>query len=338
MSTVAGAFDETLLMNFVIRAEEMMFDDRIKQQYIPKYDALKALMSIQNARVLQPLSSRKEFAIEIEWMNTCEMSVEDNTSCEIGGTKSSTNVKEYELTYEKVVNFTVDETDFDDNRFDKEESIARQLITADKLLVENMTVRAIARLNTFLGVNALDGGKGVVAGTDTYIAAPYWNPDLFAYFNRVSVHNRFDTPTLLTGNNLYESAFLASAKAGNANGSGDARLFGTMPIYSDLFNVDDINDAAVTYMINNGALAFASKAMNPDIPEVVSGVFTRYTMRSRFVPEFVYDVYYKPECTDGDRIVHNFKVKLRADVFANPVGCTETNTGFLRFICGTNET
>jgi hypothetical protein len=335
MSTVAGAFDETLLMNVIVRADQMLFDDRIKQQYIPKYDALKALMSIQNARVMTPLSFKKDYDVEIEWMNACEVGVEDNTSCELGGVEASTNVEQYAISYEKVSNFSVDETKFQDNRFDKEEAIAKLFLAADKKLVENFTEYTLTKLNTFLGQNEMGTeGKGVVDGTTTWIKPVYWSADLMAYFHRAAKKNSFSNPILLSGSNLYEQVWLAAAKVGNADGKGDFALFGSIPMAFDLDNIDSVNDDQTTYMIQTGALAFANKAVNPDVPEIVPGVFTRYTMSSKFMPNFKYDVFYKPECTTGDMVIHHFKVKLKADVFANPVGCTATNTGFLAFACG----
>lgn len=336
MSTTAGVFDETLLMNYVIRAKEMAFDGRINTQYIPDWDTLKAVMSASNARVLDVISnSKKDFDVEIEWMNDCEGDVEDNTDCEFDGTKSSTNVKEYALEYEKVFRFSVDEADFRDNRFNTEDSVASRLLKADKKLVEWFNGLAIARLNTFAGVNVYDGDKGTVAGTDTYIPAPYWNPDLVAYFHKVSKLNKFNSPIILNGHNLYTQNYLAGAKVGNSDGSGDVVLFGRFPMYWDLFNLDSVNEEQVSYMIENGSLAMANKTYNPDIPQVVNGVFTRYTMSSNFVNGLKYDVFYEPECSTGDAIKHNFKVKLKADIFINPAGCVETNTGVLRFVCGT---
>lgn len=336
MSTVAGAFDETLLMNFVVRADQVAFDDRVRQQFIPNWDSLNAALQVSNARVLAPMSlSKKDFDVEVEWMNTCDMDVEDNTDCEFDGTKSSTNVEEYKLEYEKVVRFSVDENDFRDNRFDGEESVAKQFLTADKLLVEWLNELTIARLDTFAGVNEYDGDKGTVSGTDTFIPAPYWNADLMAYFHKISKINKFGSPILLNGHNLYSQNYLAAAKAGNSNGAGDAVLFGTIPSYWDLFDMDTISDAQVSYLIQNGSLAFASKVYNPDTPQTINGVFTRYSMESKWVRGLKYDVFYEPECTTGDAVKHNFKVKVKADMFLNPTGCNSTNTGVLRFICGT---
>jgi len=339
MSIVGGAFDETRLLNFIVKADEVSFDSRIKQQYMPKADALMALMSLQNANVLSVISnSRKDVDVEVEWMNTCDITVSDNVDCVLGGEEASTNVQEYSLSNEKVVAFTADETKFVDNRYNIEESIAKQFLQADKQLTEWFNNYSIGRLNTFLGVNVYDGDKGVVGGTDTFIKAPYWNADLMAYMHKVSIMNRMDNVMLLSGHNLFTQNYLASAKIGNADGKGEPALFGTIPIAFDLFNIDTVNTPdQVTYMLQYGSLAFASKSYNPDIPQVVNGVFTRYTMESRFMPNVKYDVFYKAECTTGDKVVHNFKVKLKADVFLNPTGCSGTNTGVLRFVCGESQ-
>jgi hypothetical protein len=338
MSTTAGVFSETQLFNQVLRADEIMFDDRIKQQFIPKYDTLQALMGLQNARVFDAVSrSAKEFDVEIEWMNTCGIEVGDNEDCVIGGEEASTNVEVYTLDNVKTVNFTVNENSFKDNRFDKEEAIARLLLKADKELTEWFNNRAIAVLNLNLGTNAYDGGKGTVSGTDTYIEAPYWNADLMGYMSKVAILNRFTSASLISGNNLYDQAWLAQYNAGNADGKGNQAMFGALPIYFDLWHIDTVNDPyAVTYMVEQGSVAFAHRTIHPDAPEVVNGLFTRYKMPSRFMPGISYDVYYTPEC-DSDRVKHSWKVKLNADMFVNPVGCDETNKGILRFICGSES-
>jgi hypothetical protein len=106
-----------------------------------------------------------------------------------------------------------------------------------------------------------------------------------------------------------------------------------MRMYFDLFNIDSVNDPDLyTYLLSQGSLAMASKFYNPTTPERTFE-FIRYTMPSRFVPGFVYDVFYNDECTTNDMIQHNFKVKLKADIFNNPEGCEAGNTGVLRFLC-----
>jgi len=337
MSTIAGAFTETQLLEQRVRAEAIMFDDRIKQQYIPSADVLKALYAVQTANVLTPIAKKKDTTVAVEWMNTCDMEEEANGECEIGGTKSSTNTEEYVIEREKVVNFSASEVDFIDNDFDISESISKQFLTADKLLTEGFAAYFVAQLNAFAGVNATaPEGKGDITGAITFIDPAYLNADLFAYLHRVRAMNRFASGSAITsGNILWEQAYLAAAKQGNANGSGDAVLFNSFPHYFDLFNIDTVNAGTNEfYMLSTGSVAQAWKTYNPDSPQVVNGVFTRYTMPSQFMPNVKFDVFYKPECS-YDMVIHNFKVKLTADIFNNPAGCSATNTGVLRFRCGT---
>jgi hypothetical protein len=88
-------------------------------------------------------------------------------------------------------------------------------------------------------------------------------------------------------------------------------------------------------MMSLGSLALGNRYYNPEVPEVVNGVFTRYRMESRFIPGLYMDVFYEPSCNgDDDLIKHDFKVKLQADLWNNPAGCDQDNTGILSFICG----
>jgi len=335
MSTTAGYFDETILNNIRVEASKIRFNDRVAKQFVPHYDTIQAIQAVQTANVEPAPAHRKDVDVEVMWQNVCGQTVEDNTTCEIGGSKSSTNIKEYQITYEKVINFSEDEADFIDNEYEIQSAIAKQFLMADKNLTENFTQYCISQIEAFRGVNSVTTGKGVVSGFDTYIAPAYWTAPLIAYFQRVAVLNQFTSPVFLSGNNLYEDFITASYNAGNANGKGDAAMYSTMRMFFDLFNIDTVNDPDMkTYMLSNGSLALASRNYNPTSIDVVNGVFTRYQERSSYLP-FSYDVFYEPECTTDDLIQHNFKIKLKADLFINPTACEEHNTGVLSFICGT---
>ena len=336
MSTISGAFTETQLLDQMVRADELLLDDRIKLQFKPKIDVLNAISAVNTATV-NPLFGQKDRDVQVMWMNACDIDATTNTDCVFGGNTVSTNTDTYALSYNKAVPFYVTETDFDDNYFDPEEAIAKAFLHADVSMLEAWAAYAVARLNIFKGVNTTDPeGKGDITGTDTYILPAYWNASLMAYFARVAAHNQFTSPTMLSGNNLWEAVFLANANSANANGKGDAILYGGLPWYFDLFGIDSINTPDyVTYMLSMGSIATATKNYNPVMPEVVNGVFTRYQMASKFVPGITYDVFYKPEC-DEDRVKHNFKLKMKGDIFLNPTGCNETNTGVLSFLCGTS--
>lgn len=336
MSTISGAFDETILLNQMVKAEQLMLDKRVQLQFQPNIDILKAVDAVNTATV-NPLFGRKDQDVSIMWMNACDIDATTNTDCVFGGNTVSTNVEELSLTYERAVPFYVTEPDFDDNYYNVNEAVAKSLLKADVALAEAFAAYVVAQLNTFKGVNVTTPeGKGDISGSDTYVLPQYWNASLMAYFARAAKMNKFNSPVLASGNNMYEPALIAAANAANANGKGDAILYGGMPWFFDLFNIDTVNTPDyITYMLSMGSLAMASKVYNPDQPEVINGVFTRYTMQSRFHPILKYDVIYKPECDGSDRVKHSYKVKFKGDIFLNPTGCDETNTGVLTFICGT---
>lgn len=335
MSTIAGYFDETILNNIRRKATEIMFDDRIKQQFIPNYAVINALKSVETATVLPSIArTQKDVDVDIIWQQVCGLSVEDNVTCEIGGTKSSTNKETKSLSYLKVVNFSADEADFIDNEFDVEESIAKLFLKADVEHTEAFAQYCVGQLNNFRGWNVVTNGKGTVSGAETYIEAPYWNSALAAYFSRVAIGNKFTSPITLSGENLYEQMYVADAHRADADGKGDAILFGNMRMYFDLFNIDGVNDPDLkTYMLSQGSVAFGNRAFNPERIQVLHDR-SRYKIMSRFLPGMWYDVYYDTECTTNDLMQHNFKVKLTADLFNNPTGCDDNNTGVLSFTCG----
>ena len=342
MSTVAGVFDETLLRALRAKADEIMFDDRIKQQYIPKIEVVNALGALQTAQVrpkfvqLKEADGRnKKYDVEVIWDNACELSCETNVDCDFCGPKLSTNAQLYPLDWERVVSFTVNEVDYQDNEFNVAEAVAKGLLKADKELAECFAQYAVAVLGANKGVNQMGtGSKGVVSGNDTYILPAYWDAKLVSYFVRAAQLNRFSDFGLISGSNLFEEYFTIQAMIANANGKGDANLFNQLRMWFDLFNIDSVNTPdLVTYMVSQGSVALVSKAFNPPSMEVLH-TFTRWTAPNRFLPAgFTQDVFYEQTC-DSDLVKHCFKVKLTADVLVNPEGCEANNTGILTFVCG----
>lgn len=340
-STVAGVFTETTLRSLRVKADALMMDERIKQQFIPKIEIINAIRSLQTASITPKLTMIKEpdgrvkkYDVEILWDNACEITAEDNVECTTSCTELSTNTQLYSLDWTKQASFCVDEFNYLDNEFDASSAAAKGFLKADKELVEAYARYCTTVIEANKGVNAMGtGSKGVVSGADTYVLPAYWDAKLVAYFVRVAQLNRFSNFALISGSNLFEEYFVIQKMIADANGKGNAALLNTLNIYFDLFNIDSVNTPdLVTYLVNQGALAMATRAFNPVAPEKTH-TFTRYQMASRFVPEFNYDVFYETECSH-DLVKHKFRVKLQADLFANPVGCDANNTGILTMICG----
>ena len=338
MSTTAGAFDETLLNNLRVKADELMFDDRIKLQFMPQIEVLKAIQAVQTANITnkfiqlkQSNGGSKKYDVQVEWENACEIVAQDCTVCEIDGEKLSTNLDLFSLDFCKEVAFHVDEADYIDNDFDFITSFAKGFLRADKQLAEALAAYAVSVLNANKGVNVFTGGPGVVSGSDTYVGASYWGPGLMAYLTQVQMMNQFTSPVLASGANFFQDYFITNNQAGNVN----KPLYGTFPIYFDQFNIDTVNTPNLfTYMLSMGSVALGNRTYNPSSVEENGGAnWKRWTVPSKLVPGISYDAFYKQSCSN-DLIKHDFKYKLTADVLVNPAGCSATNTGILTFICG----
>lgn len=342
MSTTAGVFSETTLRSLRVIADEIMFDDRVKQQFIPQIGIIEGIRNAQTALVKPKFTQikdsqgkNKKYDVEVIWENACELEATECTVCEIDGTKLSTNAQTYSLEFCREVKFSIDEYDYVDNEFDAALAVAKSMLRADKELCEAYAQYIVSVLEANKGVNAFNGGKGVVVGSDTYIVPAYWDAKLMAYFMRVALLNRFTTPTLISGSNLFEEYFVINKLNADMNGKGNAALMQQFPIFFDLFNIDSVNDPnLVTYLLSQNSVAMASRNYNPMAIETF-GASKRWSMQSRFIPELTYDVFNTVECSN-DMVKTQFKVKLLADLFVNPEGCEADNTGILTFICGSS--
>ena len=335
-STTAGVFSETLLQKIRATAARIGFDDRIKQQYIPQADILKFIREKQTANVSVLESKSKHHQMEVEWINTCQFTEEDNVACAVGGSEPSTNTKSYDFSrIAKSVGFSVEVATGKTNDFDFEELMAKSFLQAKKKMIESYAEYTVAVLNNNAGVNVVTDGKGTVVGDVTTILAAYWNPALIAYLTRIGIVNRFTNASLITGKNLFEPEIMAMMNQGNADGKGDIAMINALNLRFDLFNIDTVNDPTFySYLISQGSVALINRA------DYTSSIFVGDDFRGYMLtgadlgfPELEFDVIHKITCGTGDLAKHEVKVKLLADMVVNPTGCTETNTGILRFAC-----
>jgi hypothetical protein len=335
MSTTAGVFSETTLVNIQAKADNIWVDRVQKQDYVPQAEIVKCIIEQTTAR-FGALTGKKDPQIDVGWVNACDVTAASCTDCTISGNELSTNIETYYLNRERCAEFTVCEDDFRDNFFDIEDVVAKGFLKASLALDQWWAAQAVAVLNANVGTNEMTLGKGTVSGTTTYIIPAYWDANLMGYFSSVATLNRIPNPMLISGLNLYESKFIADFESCCENKRGK---FGILDVCFDLFNIDSVNTPdLMTYMINRGALAYVTKAYyegNTAANPVKYMDQHRWSMPSFYLPGVVYDVHYDNECSGcGDFFTHNFKLKTLGDIFVNPVGCTSTRTGILEFQCG----
>mgnify|MGYP000294799991 CR=1 FL=1 len=334
MAIQAGDFTASQLAQALLKADRMFSDDMQKADFEANVDVWKAIKAEQNANVSILEDGEKERDVKVHWINSCATVVEDCDAddCDLDGAELGTDSKVYSMTQCKQSKFTVDEMVQRTNVYNMEDIVAKGFLKADRALSNTIAANAVAKIEAFKGTNQVSDGIGTPNGVsgDTDIAAADWTERLFAYLYRVGIQNKFSNPFILSGTNLWEDQLVALLAEANANGKGAANLYKLMRKYFDLFNIDPTNAPDLkTYLINRGAIAFASKVHYGRIPTKYIEQH-RYIIPSRNLPGVEFDVFYTNRCS-GNTIKHDFKLVAKYDYFLNPLGCDDTRTGVLAF-------
>lgn len=300
--------------------------------------AAQAVLANQNVR-FNELQGAKTKQVSLEWADNCDMTDEAcGDDCEISGTNITPVCKTYELDLCRQVPFSVPMKAYRLKTIDQQEAIAKNMVDAMKILDEYIAKQVILGLHANAGTNLFTGGQGVVSGSTTCIPAHYWDATLFGYFAQVSMLNKFSSPYMITGNNLYQAIWQAQMAQANADGKGKAAMVGSIPVYQDPFNVE-ANAPGSTFLLHKNAAAFVSKAYYPrGAANAISkaGAWLLWSEPSRGLPGIVYDIVYNSACA-ANEFTDNYAVQLNGGFFVNPTGCTATNTGILEFECCTGS-
>lgn len=327
----------------LLRATQAWPDNMSATDFVPQYETMRAIIENQTADIRQLGVLPDENDVKLTWLNNCDLTVDacaDNV-CTFSGETASSYVQTLSIDQCRQTEFSESIDVWRGNEFGLTNALSVNLIKTQKAHVEYVSQYAIGVINANLGVNEHNNmGGWTISGTDTTIPASEWESTaIFGKLRRNAIKNRLDNPFLLTGENLDQLQYMALTGQANADGKGDATRASQMRAYFDLFNVEAINTTSYqTYMINRGALAFASKGyfplvndpLNPRAPEVLDGNYTRFSITNRFLPQLIHDVEVEKSCASGVWKV-NYRVKSRYKVFVNPTGCTTTRTGMLSF-------
>lgn len=302
--------------------------------FIPQFGAVKAVAAQQTARVSYANLPDQADA-KITWINNCDITVDTCADdCDFTGVAADTSVQTLEITQCKQSTFSEPIDAWRGNLFGLADALAVDINKTMKAQLETVAQYVVSILNSSAGTNEYDNqGEFTIAGTDTTIPAAAWtDTGIFGKLRRTAIKNRFDMPYLLTGDSLDQMVYMARTSSQNGEGKGDNVRIGEFPLYTDLFNIEAVNTTEyVTYLINKGAIAFASKAYHPTTPEVLGGTMTRFSISNRFFPMLKHDVEFVEKCTAGVWAIH-YRIKARYDVFLNPTGCTSTRKGVLKLI------
>lgn len=338
-----GDFTCAQFVSVQAKADQVWADNSANKTYIADVEAAKAIIGNQSAAV-DPMHTdpKKDRKVEVSWIEQCAMTVTDGTDqCAFPNTnKAQTNCIEYEIDQFKEVAFTISDEDFRKSNYSREEVVAKQFLMADKALSENLAVALVAAVDAFKGTNALTNGIGNVVGTNTFIDPAMWTPEVVAYLIRAGKINKMNNFYQLNGNNLFESSALTSMRS-TSEAAGENAMIKQWDQVWDLFNVDSTIGAQVSYLIDRGALAFASKARYDSTPVTWGNGLnqTRFKMGSQNLSglpvNIEWDVRYSTRCATDD-VHHDYVMTSRYGIFQSPVNsCDTEKTGVLRFECGT---
>lgn len=339
----AGNFSCSQRAEIQLKTEQIWADNAANKDYLGEVEALTAIRAQQTVRLAPLQNPEKDDTVKLIWVKDCDETIADcSDECTVGGAELETACETHTLDLCKTVGFTVDEKAMRTNVTDVNELIAKGFLRKMKTLDEYLAQQLVNEVYLMRGVNQYSGGKGTVAGFNTTVPAAFWGPSLFSYFGLVAKKNKFSSPYLLSGTNLYEAAWNTRMNTANSDGKGAANMFGSMTTYFDVFNIDsELDPLKLTFMLDSNAVAFVSKnyykwsAGSPEADKyggLGSSVGQKYQIESKNLPGVFYDVTHKIVC-ESNEIKHHFSLQLKAGFFRNPVGCNLNNTGILTFTC-----
>ena len=340
-ATVPGSFDCSKLLEIKAKVEQIWHGEGvINKEYAVDVEPARAILQNQTATLEELELPDKDREIKVYWVDDCDDAdpVACTDQCTIDGDEIGDNCQDYELTecFEK--SFKVTEERFRRSLLSKEEVVARAMLKKLKLMDEFWAAKAIAFFEVAAGVNSFPGQYTVV-GTNTYIPATAWNPDIFGYIDTALWMNKLGLSRILSGTLLKQYMWKIVKEVSNPTGEAEASKMNSMGVpYFDR-RLDTILGEKALFLFDGNSVAMGTKARHSiygdegrkiDTPD---GMQHWMTIKSNSLPGVVYDLAYQEICSGND-ISHLWKIKTRGDIWLNPLGCDNNRTGVLKFVCG----
>lgn len=330
-------------------AESLYADGQKKADYVAEVNAAKAVIENTTAKINVLDVNNKVREAKIYWNKKTTTTINDcadtpDTLCALTGDESDADCKTYVIEECTSAGFVVDDALYAGSNLNANEVFADNMLKTMKALDEAIAQKIIAKIDSFSSPNlhttvgvGCPGAVGPDNWAQTYIQPTYWTPEVMAYFLQVARINKFASPFLLDGDNLYTPYFRAINEAGNANGAGAKAMIEKIKYYEDMVNMAVVNGSTrKTFMVERGTTAFSSYALwakngmtNP--LNHGAGQF-KFSVPSKNIPGLVYDVYTKDECS-GAYEKHTVRIQANYDVFNGPAA-VNGSTGVLEFVCG----
>jgi len=336
MSTTAGVFSETTLLNIRAMASARGMDGRTKLNIAAQTAVANIIPKVQTANVSELKSSTKDYTLEIEWPNNCAIVAEDCEACATGGPELSTNTTTYKLTHCVQAPFSHKMTNSIENDFGAQEMIAYGLLSADKVLSEELAHRFLDWLVTNAGVAGWPPNEATGIGTNNgntvEIATADFTIAAVGYMMKALQYDRISLTNNISGNQLFNAyQNVAFTEGMIPDGIGTTQRVNQFPILFDLatFTAAGYNDRIIS--INEGAIAFASKSYYGMTPTSVGSDTMVWSEPSKFFPGAILEIWDKITCA-SDLINHDFNVKIRYEFIMNPAGCDEDSNGVIQFV------
>lgn len=334
--SVIGSIDCGYLATIQAMMDRIWVDPIQNIDLIADVESARAVLENQQVNFTE-ITGRKKRTMSLEWQTKCDVETTDcSDDCDITGEDVTPECKEYEIECLQETTFQVPERVYRERTIDMQESIARNMLLHKKALDEWLAQYILTGLLAGAGTNAFTGGVGAPGGNPTNIPANFWDDTIWGYFNIVTRYNKFRSPYLITGDNLFQYLFNRVHETATEAGRAAMAKVGTIrAIYQDPENVEVIAPGS-TFLIHKTAVAFVNKAWYPlgaVNAERRAGVYWMWSEPSNNIPGIYYDIIMKEACDDND-FTQAYKVQLHGLFAVNPYPCDETNTGILVFECG----
>ena len=337
MSTI-GTVDCGFLATYQGKAAQLWVDPISKIDHESKVDAANAVIENQKGqvKVLDVVPQNKKRIVSVEWLQKCNIVTTACTDdCTITGEDADPICKEYELDCLRETTFKLGRRAYRERTIEMVDSMAFNMLQHKKALDEWLAQYIVTGILAAAGTNAYTGGVGTVAGALTTIPAASWNDSIWGYFNLVTRLNKFMSPYLLTGENLYQYLFNRQHESMTEAGKAAMAKVGTIrKIYQDPENVEAVAPNH-TFLIHKGAVAFLNKVWNPSGASRAENPAPGYWLwsePSNNIPGVYYDIISQDIC-EGNEFYTAVKIQLHGLFAEKPLPCDETNTGVLAFAC-----